>query len=200
MDKRLQQQITFLLELDKLKTVLRRSRPVGSVRYEDSAQHSWHLAMMALVLAEHADDTIDIGRVLQMVLVHDIVEIDAGDTFLYDEEARRSKQAQEAAAAERIFGLLPVDQANQLRALWDEYETRNTPDARFAHALDRLMPLLQNYHNQGSTWQENQVHQGQVWRLNQSINEGSTTLWEAAKHFITDAVAQGYLAPAPATD
>ena len=197
MDDRLAQQIAFLLELDKLKGVLRRTKPVGSKRYEDSAQHSWHLAIMALVLAEHVDGEIDINRVLKMLLIHDIVEIDAGDTFLYDEEARKSKAIQEATAAARIFGLLPIDQAMLLRSLWEEYEERQTADARFAYALDRLMPLLQNYHNQGSTWQENQIHKGQVWRLNQPIGDSSTALWEIATHFITDAVAQGYLAPEP---
>ncbi|MCB0081064.1 MAG: HD domain-containing protein [Caldilineaceae bacterium] len=197
MASRLEQQITFFLELDKLKQVLRRTRPGGSTRYEDSAQHSWHLAMMALILTEHADAPVDANRVLQMVLIHDVVEIDAGDTFLYDVEARRSKQEDERAAAERIFGLLPVDQAMHFRELWEEYEARQTPEAQFAYALDRLMPLLQNYHNQGSTWQENGVHKGQVWQLNQPIGEASARLWETAQRVITDAVAQGYLAPQP---
>lgn len=199
-NQRLQQQITFLLELDKLKQVLRRTLPVGSSRYEDSAEHSWHLAVMALVLAEYADAQVNINRVMYMVLLHDIVEIDAGDTFLYDEAGRLAKQTQEAAAAERIFGLLPADQAAEFRALWQEYEARETADAQFAYALDRLMPLLQNYHNQGQTWQENHVHKGQVWRLNQPIGASSTTLWAVAEHFINDAVVQGYLAPEPVSD
>lgn len=200
MSERLQQQITFLLELDKLKQVLRRTLPVGSTRYEDSAQHSWHLAMMAMILAEYADETVDIMRVVQMVLIHDIVEIDAGDTFLYDVEARLAKQAQEAAAAERVFGLLPTDQSERFRTLWEEFEARQTADARFAYALDRFTPLLQNYHNQGYTWQQNQVHRDQVWHMNQPIGDASGTLWEAAQQLIDDAVTQGFLRPSPARE
>jgi putative hydrolase of HD superfamily len=195
MNERLQQQVTFLIELDKLKRVLRRSKPVGSERYEDSAEHSWHLAMMTLLLAEYADETIDLGRVLQMVLLHDIVEIDAGDTFLYDQLARQQKAVDEAAAAERIFGLLPADQGAPFLALWREFEARESADARFAYALDRLMPLLQNYYNQGFTWQENNVHKAQVWQANQPIGQSSEQLWQLAQSLIDDAVVQGYLNP-----
>ncbi len=196
-NSRLQEQINFLLELDKLKAVLRRNQPVGGSRYEDSAQHSWHLTIMALVLAEHAPATVNIGRVMQMVLIHDIVEIDAGDTYLYDEAARRAKQIEEEAAAARIFGLLPADQAEPLHALWREFEARQSNDARFAYALDRLLPLLQNFHNAGSNWQENDVHQGQVWKLNQPIGDSSPALWAVAEALINSAVDRGYLAPAP---
>ncbi|MCB0120769.1 MAG: HD domain-containing protein [Caldilineaceae bacterium] len=194
-NERLSQQIAFLLELDKLKRVLRRTKPVGSERYEDSAEHSWHLAMMALLLAEYADETVNVSRVIQMVLIHDIVEIDAGDTFLYDTAARQQKQLEEAAAAQRIFGLLPPDQAATLVDLWQEFEARESVDARFAYALDRLMPLLQNYHNAGYTWQENGIHKAQVWEANQRISDSSIQLWHFAQHLISDAVERGYLRP-----
>lgn len=192
--ERISHQFAFLLELDKLKRVLRRTKPVGSERYEDSAEHSWHLAMMAILLAEYADEPIDIHRVIKMVLIHDIVEIDAGDTFLYDVEARRAKQAVEAQAAQRIFGLLPTEQGSELQALWEEFEARTTTDARFAGALDRLLPLLQNYHNQGYTWKENHVRRDQVWEMNQRIGDGSNMLWQVAQNLINDAVQKGYLA------
>lgn len=191
--ERLSQQVTFLLELDKLKRVLRRTKPLGSERYEDSAEHSWHLAVMAMLLAEYADESINLHRVIQMVLLHDIVEIDAGDTFLYDSEARVQKQADEQAAAERIFGLLPEDQCNALLALWQEFEARQSADAKFAYSLDRMMPLLQNYYNQGFTWQENNVRKAQVWAANQPIGNSAEQLWQAVQLLITDAVAKGYL-------
>ncbi len=195
MNERLARQITFLIELDKLKGVLRRTKPVGGDRYEDSAEHSWHLAMMVLLLAEYADEAIDPNRVLRMVLIHDIVEIDAGDTFLYDHAARLAKEAEEAVAAERIFGLLPPEQGAEFLALWQEFEERQSADARFAKALDRLMPLLQNYHNAGQTWQENNIHKAQVWQANQPIGDSSAQLWQLAQQLITEAATKGYLLP-----
>jgi putative hydrolase of HD superfamily len=197
MTERLTRQIRFLIELDKLKSVLRRTKPVGSERYEDSAEHSWHLAMMALLLAEYADETVDLSRVVRMVLIHDIVEIDAGDTFLYDHAARLSKQAVEATAATRLFGLLPADQAAAFLVLWQEFEARQSADARFAYALDRLMPLLQNYHNAGQTWQENNIHKAQVWQANERIGDSSQALWQLAQQLITEAVEKGYLQAEP---
>ncbi len=195
MNERLAQQIAFLIELDKLKQVLRRTKPVGSERYEDSAEHSWHLAMMVLLLAEYADEAIDPNRVLRMVLIHDIVEIDAGDTFLYDRAARLAKEAEEAVAAERLFGLLPAEQGTEFLALWQEFEARQSADARFAKALDRLMPLLQNYHNAGQTWRENGIHKMQVWQANQPIGDSSAQLWQLAQQLITEAVVSGHLQP-----
>lgn len=190
---RLQQQMAFIIELDKLKSILRRTKPVGATRYENSAEHSWHLAMMVMVLAEYADEPVDVGRVMQIVLVHDIVEIDADDTLVYDEVARRNKQTIEAAAAQRIFGLLPADQREHFLALWQEYETRTTPEGRFAYALDRLLPLSQNYHNGGQTWQEHGIRAEQVRRINAPIGQGSQRLWQQAQAFIDDAVRQGFL-------
>ncbi len=190
---RLEQQIRFILEIDKLKTVLRRSYLLNGSRYENSAEHSWHLAVMALVLAEHANEPVDLCRVLKMLLVHDIVEIDAGDTYCYDEVANQDKAERERRAAERLFGLLPPDQRDELRALWEEFEARQTPEAKFAAALDRLMPLMHNFFTGGRSWQEHGVTLEQVLERNSPTAEGSATLWAFAKRLIDQAVEQGLL-------
>lgn len=190
---RLRQQIEFLLEMDKLKSVLRRTYVLGTDRRENSAEHSWHLAVMAMVLAEHASAPVDILRVLKMLLVHDIVEIDAGDTYVYD--VQTDKAANESAAADRIFGLLPDDQRDEMHGLWEEFEARETPEARFAAALDRLMPMLHNSHSQGRSWREHGITADQVLARNAHIADGSPNLWEYAALMIRDAVVQGYLAP-----
>jgi len=189
---RLRQQIAFLLEMDKLKSVLRRTYVLGADRRENSAEHSWHLAVMALLLAEHADAPVDLLRALKMLLVHDVVEIDAGDTYVYD--VQTDKAAKEAAAASRIFGLLPADQRDGMRGLWEEFEARETSEARFAAALDRLMPMLHNYHAEGRSWREHGITADQVLERNKHIADGSADLWEYAAVMIRDAVAQGYLA------
>lgn len=191
--ERLNQQIAFILEIDKLKSVLRRSYLLNETRHENSAEHSWHLSVMALVLAEHADAEVNALRVLKMLMVHDIVEIDAGDTFIYDTAGNDTKAERENSAARRIFGLLPSDQNAELQELWQEFEARETPEARFAAALDRLMPLLHNYHTQGGSWQEHGITKEQVMRLNAHIASGSKTLWEYAEALINDAAAKGYL-------
>ena len=191
---RLEQQITFILEIDKLKSILRRSSLISGERVENSAEHSWHVALMALVLAEYAEEEMDILQVVKMLLIHDIVEIDAGDTYCYDEAGHEDKAERENQAAERIFGLLPADQGVELRNLWDAYEVGETPEARFAHALDRLMPLLHNYHNQGQTWQENGIVVAQVLERAKPIFNASDTLGNYTQTLIEDAVRQGYLA------
>ncbi len=149
---RLAQQMAFIIEIDRLKTVLRRTLIADGSRHENSAEHSWHLALAAMVLAEHSDEPVALLRVLQMLLVHDIVEIDAGDTFYYDDAGRQDKAEREQRAADHLFGLLPDDQAAELHALWTEFEARQTAEARFANALDRLMPLIHNTLNDGHTW------------------------------------------------
>ena len=191
--QRLEQQIAFVLEIDHLKSVLRRSYLLNENRHENSAEHSWHLSVMALVLAEYASAEVDTLRVLKMLLVHDVVEIDSGDTYIYDAAANDTKAEREGAAARRIFGLLPEDQAAALTALWQEFEARQTPEAKFAAALDRLMPLLHNYHTEGRSWREHNISEAQVLRLNSHIADGSQALWEYAKALIDDAAAQGYL-------
>ena len=192
---RLARQIAFLLEIDQLKTVLRRSYLVDGTRLENSAEHSWHLAVMAMVLAEHAAAPVDSLRVLKMLLAHDIVEVDARDTYVYDEVGALDKAEREGQAADRIFGLLPPDQEQELRGLWDEFEARETPEAKFAAALDRLMPLLHNYQTQGRSWQEHGIVRRQVLTLNAHIADGSEALWRFAQSLIEEAVTKGYLSP-----
>jgi len=194
MDK-LTQQLQFVREIDKLKGVLRRSFLLDGSRAENSAEHSWHLALMALTLAEHANEAVDVSRVVKMVLIHDIVEIDAGDTFLYDQVGNASKAEREQQASARIFGLLPAAQRDELITLWQEFEGRETADSRFANALDRLIPLLHNYHNRGKAWRENNITHGRVIQMVGHIAEGSSALWDYALNLINDAVEKGYLAP-----
>lgn len=191
---RLQAQLAFLLEIDRLKRILRRTSLVGGDRRENSAEHSWHLAVMAMILAEHANEPVDALHVLKMLLVHDIVEIDAGDTFAYDVQANQDKEAREQAAADRIFGLLPADQRDEVRALWEEFDARMTPEARFANAMDRLMPALQNYANGGGTWRASGVDYAAVTRRLQPIGDGSDALWEYVAAMIEDAAARGLIA------
>jgi len=194
---RLREQIRFILEIDKLKGVLRRTYLVDGTRRENSAEHSWHVAMMATVLAEHANEPVDAGRVVRMLLVHDIVEVDAGDTFVYDTAGGESKAERERIAADRIFGLLPPDQRSELRALWEEFEAARTPDARFAAALDRMMPVLHNIHTGGRAWRENGVTADMVIARNRRMAEGSRTLWEYVRNLVETAVERGHLAPPP---
>ncbi|GIV68725.1 HD domain-containing protein [Caldilinea sp.] len=190
---RLAAQLAFLLEIDRLKRVLRRTAIVGGERRENSAEHSWHLAVMAMVLAEHANEPIDLLHTIKLVLVHDIVEIDAGDTFAYDAQANLDKEERERAAADRIFSLLPDDQREELRSLWEEFDARQTPEARFANALDRLMPSLQNYVNNGGTWREPGVDREAVFIRLQPIQEGSQTLWNHVEAMLNNAVEQGLI-------
>ncbi|SFZ79189.1 HD domain-containing protein [Chitinimonas taiwanensis] len=187
-------QLDFLLELDKLKAILRRTRPAGMQRLENSAEHSWHVALMALLLAEHAEPAVDAERVMKILLLHDIVEIDADDTFLYDETGTLEKVAKEEAAAERIFGLLPAAQREAFTALWREYEDRVTPEGKFAYACDRLLPMLQNLANQGQSWLENGVRFEQVIRKNLPIKDAAPGLWDYVLPRLEAARAAGWLA------
>ena len=194
--ERLERQLAFLIEIDKLKDVVRRNYLAHGGRRENTAEHSWHLAMAALVLAEHAEEPVDLERVLPMLLVHDLVEIDAGDTYCYDPVAHLDKAERERCAADRLFALLPAEQGAELRELWEEFEERATPDARFANAVDRLMPVLHNYHSEGRAWREHGVDAGQVLERNRPIGEGSAALWQKVRAAIEDAVERGLLAPA----
>lgn len=192
---RLSQQIAFIVEIDKLKAVLRQNVLVDRSRRENSAEHSWHISVMALVLMDHAGPDVDPLRVLKMLLIHDLVEIDAGDTFLYDTTAAADQAAREQEAAERLFGLLAQDLAAELRALWDEYEAGETADARFGRALDRLNPLLLNYHTEGMMWRHNDVSGADVLARNRVIEKGAPSLWRYAEGLIKDAIAKGWLKP-----
>lgn len=185
--------IDFLLEIDKLKTVLRRSLIVDGSRYENTAEHSWHLAMCAIILAPYAEDDVDITRAIEVLLVHDLVEIDAGDTYIYDKVGRESKEANERAAAERIFNLLPPTQAAHVAELWDEYEERATPTALFAYAIDRLQPLLLNAGSGGASWLEHQIRHSQTATVNAPIANGSATLWQLADQILATAADEGLL-------
>jgi putative hydrolase of HD superfamily len=196
---RLAAQIDFIREVDALKGILRRSYLFDEDRRENSAEHSWHVALMALVLAEHADEPVDRERVVKMLLVHDIVEIDAGDVAVYDVEARKAKAVEEVRAADRLFGLLPADVGTELRVLWDEYELQESADARFAKAIDRLMPLLHNALGGGKTWRELGVSIEQVREINQPIAHASTSLWKFVDAALTKVESSGVLAR-PARD
>lgn len=194
MDDRLTEQIRFLIEIDKLKTVQRRAKIIHGDRLENDAEHSWHLTMMALLLKEHANQDVDLLKVLKMLLVHDLVEIDAGDTFAYDAKGHEDKYEREKQAAKRLFGMLPPDQERELTELWEEFERMETIEARFASALDRLQPLIHNHLNDGDTWQKYGITSGQVTARNRKIAEGSEKLWELAQSIIAKSVEQGILA------
>lgn len=191
--ERLQQQIQFIIEVDKLKRVLRQTSLVGNSRRENSGEHSWHIALMAVVLAEHTNEETDLLRTLKMLLIHDTVEIDAGDTFAYDEVGALDKEEREDKAARRIFGLLPADQRDEFYALWLEFEARATPEARFANAMDRLMPSLHNYHNDGGTWGRDGINHARVVKRLNPIDDGSHELWAYIEDLLDDAIAQGML-------
>ncbi len=197
---RLAQQIAFILEINRLKGVIRRTHLPHVDRRENTAEHSWQFALAALVLAEHANEKVDVARAVFMALVHDLVEIDAGDTFVYDRQALEGKLERERIAAERIFGLLPAEQAERLRTLWEEFEAQETPEAKFANAIDRLLPVLNNYHTQGRLWQEHQIVRSQVYEINGSIETGSTAIWSVVCELIEDAVKRGYLAAGTTSD
>lgn len=191
---RLNRQLDFIVQMDALKQVYRQTLLIGDRRPENDAEHSWHLALMAMVLREYATPEVDITRVLSMHLIHDLVEIDAGDTFAYDEAGHEDKEEREQAAADRIFALLPADQAREMRALWDEFEARVTPESRYAAALDRLQPLLLNYHTEGAAWVKHGIRHEQVIASNSHIGEGAPKLWEYARQLIYDALKEGKLA------
>lgn len=192
---RLREQLVFVAEVDKLKTVLRQSPLAADDRRENDAEHSWHLALMVSVLAEHSDEPIDVGRTIELVVVHDLIEIYAGDTPLYDDEGRESQQQREEAAADRLFGLLPDDQERRFRELWDEFEDRRTPEARFAKAIDRVQPLLLNWLTGGGTWRTPGVTADVVRERKAVIGEASTPLWTAVRALIDEGERRGWVAP-----
>jgi putative hydrolases of HD superfamily len=189
----LMKQVSFIKEIDKLKYIQRKTKLFNSDRNENDAEHSWHLAMMTIVLAEHSDKPIDILKVLKMVLIHDIVEIDAGDTFIYDTLKNHTNTDQELIAAKRIFGLLPAEQAEEFIAVWEEFEAGNTDEAKFAKSMDRFEPLLQNTSNNGGTWTEFNVPYQKVYEKKKVIKNGSTTIWNYAENLINESVEKGIL-------
>jgi putative hydrolases of HD superfamily len=193
-DSRLEQQINFVMELDRLKNVFRNSYVTALPRRkENDAEHMWHISVMTLVLQEYSPQEIDVNRILRMLLVHDVVEIDAGDVSVYHRQNDKDLTERETAAAKRIFGILPEDQAAELRGLWEEFEAAQTPEAKFARAVDRLMPLLLNYHTQGQTWRELKVNYQQVLDTNRRTLEAVPALWDYARRLLDDSLQKGYI-------
>lgn len=189
---RLQQQFNFILEADKEKKITRQTYLSDASRKENDAEHAWHLALMAILLNEYANEDIDVLKTVTMVLIHDIIEIDAGDTYAYDEKAQVTKQDRELKAANRLFNLLPADQAIKLRGLWDEFEAEETPEAKFAHTLDNIQPTMLNAATDGKSWQERGIKLSQVLKRNANTSAGSKTLWEYSKQqFIMPNVKKG---------
>lgn len=191
---RFRQQIEFILEVDKLKNVLRKTILMDRSRRENSSEHSWHIALMVLILSEYATGSeVDMFRVMKILLVHDLIEIDAGDTYCYDDQGKKDQSQREKIAADRIFNLLPADQAATLRELWDEFEERKTPESEFANAMDRFQPFLHNYFTEGQTWQENSIKSAQVKSRMQPVDDGASILWDYVSSLIADGVKKGYL-------
>lgn len=198
-NERLKKQLNFIVELDKLKNIKRRSLLIFSKKNEreneNDAEHSWHLSMLALILFEYidSDEKIDILKIIKMVLIHDIVEIDAGDTYCYDEDANLDKAEREIKAADRIFNILPEDQEEEFRDLWIEFEKRETEEAKFAAALDRIQPLILNYFTDGEAWIKHGIYAEQVIERNKHIRDASEKLWQLAERIIEHSVELGYL-------
>lgn len=190
---RLTQQIEFILEIDRLKNVLRQTLLTDGSRRENSAEHSWHIALMAIVLAEYAPAAADVLRAVKMLLIHDLVEIDAGDTFCYDVQGNQNKAEREAQAATRLFGLLPTEQGQELRQLWDEFEAQASATAQFAAALDRIQPFLHNRQTQGGTWRIHHITRDQVMKRMEPVATGTPELWDFVQQAIEDCVEAGYL-------
>jgi len=192
-DDRLKQQINFILEADRLKSIYRRTYLADGSRFENDAEHSWHLSLMSILLAEYSNSSIDILKVLKMVIIHDIIEIDAGDAYCYDAAANEGKAERETAAAERLFSLLPTDQKEDLISTWIEFEKNDTAEAKFANALDRFQPVNLNYASEGKSWQENSITYDQVIKRNSVIKSGSDKLWDYTKKIIDSAVTKSYI-------
>ena len=190
--ERLMKQIEFIKEIDKIKYIMRKTTLFNSDRHENDAEHSWHLAMMVLVLAEYSDQPIDVLKVLKMVLIHDIVEIDAGDTFLYDTTKSHDNTEEELIAAKRIFGLLPEDQATEFIGIWEEFEAGESNESRFAKAMDRLEPIMQNASNNGGTWKEFDVAFDYAFNKYKVIGKGSSTIWDYTQNLVKESREQGH--------
>lgn len=188
---RLEQQIAFILEIDKVKNVFRQTYLADRNRKENDAEHSWHIAIMAILLQEYAKEPVDVLRVITMVLIHDLVEIDAGDTYAYDAEGAATKRERELRAAERIFSMLPEDQGAYFRELWDEFEAYETADAKYAHLLDNFQPLLLNDASGGVSWVEHGVKKAQIYKRNDKIPEISEVIWEHMKAVINENILKG---------
>ena len=191
MDERIEKQLAFSLEIDKVKNIFRQTHLSGHGRRENDAEHSWHMAVMAYLLREHANEEVDIARVMLMCLIHDIVEIDAGDTYAYDAAALETQKEREEAAKQRIFSMLPQDQAEELMALFDEFEAYETAESRFAHAMDNVQPLILNNSNGGGDWREHQVTAEQVYGRQNKTKLGSQRLFEVTDRMLQENIRKG---------
>jgi len=194
--ERLERQIAFCREIDKEKLIGRQTYLSDGSRKENDAEHAWHMAIMTVLLSEYANEEINVLKTMTMLLIHDIVEIDAGDTYAYDENAKKTQREREVKAADRIFGLLPEDQGRKFRALWEEFEAWETPEAKFAHTLDNIQPTMLNDASDGKSWVEHGVHLEQILKRNTSTKEGSEVLWDYAyENFIHPHVEKGHIIP-----
>lgn len=193
MMERLEKQMEFILEVDKVKKIVRQTYLSDASRKENDAEHSWHLALMAVLLKEYSNEEVDLAKVIPMVLIHDLVEIDAGDTYAYDEAGAKTKRERETKAADRIFGLLPSDQGTWLRELWEEFEAYETAEAKFAHVLDNAQPLLLNDASNGRSWAEHGVHKSQIYKRNEHTSEGSREIWGYMKKLVDKHIQLGHV-------
>lgn len=188
-----EKQISFIMELDKIKKITRQTYLSDGSRKENDAEHSWHLALMAVLLKEYANEEVDLAKVIPMVLLHDLVEIDAGDTYAYDQAGLATQRARETKAADRIFGMLPEDQGTKFRNLWEEFEAYETAEAKFAHVLDNCQPLLLNDASGGKSWKEHTVHKSQIYKRNEHTAEGSREIWEYMQQLIDKHIQLGHV-------
>ncbi|MGL6173701.1 MAG: HD domain-containing protein [Cellulosilyticaceae bacterium] len=194
LNERLKKQMEFLIEIDKVKNIFRMSYVTDKSRHENDAEHSWHLGIMAFIFSEYVEEDVDINKVMKMVLIHDLVEIYAGDTFAFDEKGYEDKAEREKLAADKIFGMLPEDQGVELRALWDEFETGETKEAKYGDMLDRMQPLLLNYVTQGGSWSEHSIPVEKVYKRNEiTLKEGPQALKDIVNYVIDECVAKGYI-------
>ncbi len=191
--QRLKKQVAFLETLDELKNVFRANSIMDGTRRENSAEHSWHIAIMSMILAEYAPEPIDSLKVLKMLLIHDVIEIDAGDTFCYDDEGNMDKADRETRAAERLFGLLPEDQGIEFRKLWDEFEEASTTESRFANSMDRFLVIFQNYRNGGGTWKLHDIPKSKVMERQMPVKQGAPALWEKVEEVLDRSCSEGFL-------
>ena len=191
--ERLQKQMDFIVEVDKAKSIIRQTYLADASRKEDDAEHSWHLALMAVLLKEYSNEEVELAKVVPMVLIHDLVEIDAGDTYAYDDAGAKTKEEREKKAADRIFGMLPEDQGEWFRELWDEFEEYKTAEAKFAHVLDNCQPLLLNDASNGRSWAEHGVRKSQIYKRNEHTSEGSREIWEYMQKLIDRHIELGHV-------
>ena len=192
-NNKLLKDMEFIVEVDRMKTILRQTSVIGVDQRENDAEHSWHISLMAVILQEYSNKSIDVLKVIKMLLTHDLVEIYAGDTFCYDVKGNEDKRERELQAAEKIYGMLDSEKGSELRLLWDEFEEMKTPEALFAASMDRIQPMLSNYHNNGGTWEKYDVKKENIYKRISPVEKTSDELWEYMKYVIEDSEKKGYI-------